>query len=129
MGTRVYANHNEICCKAARGSSMLLPSDVCWSPPAPPAGPLPLPYPNSAMASTLNNGSGTVFICRSEIALKDASYFATSVGNEPATMAFQRGIATQVIKGKAVFINWSPNVKVEALSVCRHLDPMTHNHR
>lgn len=129
MTTGVYANDNEICCKAADGKSVLMPSDVCMSPPGPPAGPVPIPYPNTSLASDLANGSTTVFIRGTEIALKDVSYFATSSGNEPATMAFQKGIATGVIKGKAVFIDWSMNVKVEGLNVCRHFDPMTHNHK
>ncbi|MDR0702910.1 MAG: DUF4150 domain-containing protein [Azoarcus sp.] len=30
--------------------------------------------------------------------------------------------------GKAYFTNWSPDVKIEGLNVCRHVDPMTHNH-
>ena len=129
MKTEVYANGKEICCKAADGKSVLPPADACWSPPPPAAGPVVIPYPNTSFANSLENGSSTVFICGSELALRDVSYFATSTGNEPATDAFQKGVATHAIKGKAVFTNWSSNVKVEGLSVCRHLDPMTHNHR
>lgn len=125
MGTNVFANNNEICCKASSGKTVLPPSDMCWSPPVP----QPLPYPNISTAKSLSRGSSTVYIRRTKIALKDTSYFSTSIGNEPATMGLPRGVATQVLKGKAVFINWSPNVKVEGKSVCRHLDPMTHNHR
>jgi hypothetical protein len=127
MGTGVYANDNEICCKASSGKTILPPSDVCLSPP--PSAPLPIPYPNTAFASDLANGSSTVFIKRTEIALKNVSYFSTSTGNEPATMTLPKGIVTHVLKGKAVFIDWSSNVKVEGLNVCRHFDPMTHNHR
>jgi len=129
MSTGVFANDNEICCKAADGKSVLAPSDVCMSPPGPPAGPIPVPYPNTSAASDLANGSATVFIMGSEIALEDVSYFSTSTGNEPATQAFKKGIATGVIKGKSYFIDWSTNVKVEGLNVCRHFDPMTHNHK
>lgn len=128
MGTNVYANDNEICCKAADGKSAAATPDVCMSPPSPPAGPVPIPYPNTAFASDLANGSTTVFIKSSPIALKDVSYFSTSTGDEPATEAFQKGVATSVIKGKAYFTNWSSDVKVEGLNVCRHLDLMTHNH-
>ncbi|WP_321950767.1 DUF4150 domain-containing protein [Paraburkholderia bannensis] len=128
MKTGVYANNNEICCKAASGKTVLPPSDACWSPPAPSAGPVVLPYPNTAFASSLENGSSTVFVAQTPVALRDVSDFASSTGNEPATEAFQKGVSTHVIKGKAVFTNWSSNVKVEGLNVCRHLDPMTHNH-
>jgi hypothetical protein len=70
-----------------------------------------------------------VFIKGTAVALKDVSYFSTSTGDEPATEAFQKGVATNVIKGKAYFTNWSSDVKVEGLNVCRHLDLMTHNHK
>lgn len=129
MDTRVYANDNEICSKSADGKVVANAPDVCWSPPGPSAGPVTLPYPNTATAPDLTNGSTSVFICGKEIALKDISCFATSTGNEAATEAFQKGVATHVIKGKAVFIDWSQNVKVEGLNVCRHLDPMTQNHK
>jgi len=128
METHVYANDNEICSKAADGKSAAAAPDVCWSPPAPPAGPVTLPYPNTSFAKDLANGSATVFICGTPIALKDVSYLATSTGNEPATESFQQGLATGVIKGKAYFTSWSSDVKVEGLNVCRHEDLMTHNH-
>jgi hypothetical protein len=129
MGTEVYANGKEICCKASDGKSAAAAPDVCMSPPSPPAGPVPIPYPNTAFASDLANGSTTVFIKGTAVALKDVSYFSTSTGDEPATEAFQKGVATNVIKGKAYFTNWSSDVKVEGLNVCRHLDLMTHNHK
>jgi uncharacterized Zn-binding protein involved in type VI secretion len=128
METNVFANDNEICSKAADGMSSAAFPDPCWSPPAPTAGPVLLPYPNTAFAKQLENGSTTVFICGTPVALKDASYLANSIGNEPATQAFAKGQKTGVIKGKAYFTEWSANVKFEGLNVCRHNDPMTHNH-
>ncbi|HEY9101212.1 DUF4150 domain-containing protein [Chitinimonas sp.] len=127
METYVYANDDEICSKAADGKSVGGP-DPCWSPPAPAAGPVVVPYVNTAFAKDLANGSGTVFICGTPLALRDRSFLANSTGNEPATQAFQKGVSSGVIKGKAYFIDWSPDVKVEGLNVCRHTDPMTHNH-
>lgn len=129
MDTHVYANNNEICSKAADGKSCLPPMDVCMSPPGPAAGPIPIPYPNTTFSKDLANGSTTVFICGTPLALKDVSHFSTSTGNEPATEQFQKGISTNVIKGKACFASWSSDVKVEGLNVCRHLDTMTHNHK
>lgn len=129
METHVYANDNEICSKAADGMSKAAFPDPCWSPPPPSGGPVLVPYPNTAFASQLENGSDTVFICGTPLALKNVSYLANSTGNEPATYAFAKGQKTGVIKGKAYFIEWSGNVKVEGLNVCRHNDPMTHNHR
>ena len=129
MGTGVFANGDEICCQASDGKSPVAFPDVCVSPPPPPAGPVPLPYPNTAFASDLANGSTTVFIKSSAVALKDQSYFSTSTGDEPATEAFTKGVVSQVIKGKAYFVAWSSDVKVEGLNVCRNIDLMTHNHQ
>jgi Domain of unknown function (DUF4150) len=129
METHVYANGNEICSKAADGSSKAAFPDPCWSPPPPTVGPKVLPWPNTAFANQLTKGSTTVFICGTPIALKNVSFLANSIGDEPATPAFMKGKKTGVIKGKAYFTDWSPNVKVEGLNVCRHRDPMTHNHR
>lgn len=127
METYVYANDSEICSKAADGRSTIGP-DPCWSPPAPSAGPLVIPYSNTAFAKDLEKGSSTVSICNTPIALRDVSYLANSIGNEPATRNFGMGVSSHTIKGKAYFTDWSPDVKVEGLNVCRHTDPMTHNH-
>ncbi|WP_432803970.1 PAAR-like domain-containing protein [Chitinibacter mangrovi] len=50
-------------------------------PAAPKAGPIVIPYPNTGFASNLAKGSSTVFICGTEVALKDVSYLANSTGN------------------------------------------------
>lgn len=127
METHVYANDAEICSKAADGKAVDGP-DPCWSPPAPSAGPVVIPYTNTAVASQLQRGSQTVFICGTPLALRDQSFMANSTGNEPATRSFGMGVSSHVITGKAYFIDWSSNVKVEGLNVCRHGDPTTHNH-
>ncbi len=127
METHVYANNSEICSKAADGKSIDGP-DPCWSPPPPSAGPVVIPYVNTAKASELQNGSQTVFICGTPLALRDKSFMANSTGNEPATRNFPMGVSSHTIKGKAYFVDWSPNVKVEGLNVDRHQDPTTHNH-
>jgi len=124
----VFANGLEVACQSAEGKSVACFPDPCWSPPAPPAGPVVIPYPNTAFAKDLTNGSKTVFISGKPIAQKNKSYFKTSTGNEAATRAFPMGVVTHTIKGKAYFASWSMDVKVEGLNVCRHLDLMTHNH-
>ena len=129
METHVYANDDEFCSQAADGVATACFPDVCFSPPKPPKIGIPLPYPNTAFARDLANGSTTVFVCGTPICKKDVSFLATSTGNEPATYAFKMGVATNVIKGKCYFTDWSPDVKVEGLNVCRHTDPTTHNHK
>ena len=124
----VFANDREIACKSAEGKSVSAFPDVCWSPPSPAAGPVPVPYPNTAYAKDTTNGSRTVFITGKEVMLKDKSYFKTSAGDEPATRNLGMGVITGNITGKAYFTSWSMNVKIEGYNVDRHQDMMTHNH-
>jgi len=124
----VFANGLEVACKVADGKSVACFPDPCWSPPSPPAGPIVIPYPNTAFAKDLANGSKTVFISGKPVAQKNKSYFKTSTGNEPATRKYGMGLITHTIKGKAYFTSWSMDVKVEGFNVCRHTDLMTHNH-
>jgi len=128
METHVYANGNEMCSKASDGVSTASFPDPCWSPPSPSAGPVVIPYANTAYARNLKKGSTTVFVRGTPVAKKDTSYLEKSTGNEPATQAFAKGYCSHVIKGKGYFVNWSQDVKFEGLNVCRHVDPMTHNH-
>lgn len=130
MQTHVYANNQEIACKAA-GTDGVSPQafpDPCWSPPGPAAGPVVIPYPNTCFADSISNGTSTVFICGEEVAIEDQSYFATSTGNEAATNAFGKGVATGVITGKAYFTQWSFDVVFEGFGVPRHTDMVSHNH-
>lgn len=129
METHVYANDNEICSQAADGVSAAVFPDVCHTPPPDETGiGVPLPYPNTAYARDLANGSTTVFICGTPICLKDVSYLDTSTGDEDATYDVGMGVSSHMIKGKCYFVDWSPDVKVQGLNVCRHNDPTTHNH-
>lgn len=129
MGNQVYANGNEIACKAASGKSIACTPDVCMTPPETPATPMgvPVPYPNTAMASDASDGSTSVSVSGQEIMLKNKSYFKTSSGNEAGSAA-KKGVVTSVNKGKAYFIAWSMDVQVEGENVVRHLDMTTHNH-
>jgi hypothetical protein len=116
-----------IACKVADGKTIAAMPDVCLSPPSPPAGPLPIPYPNTAMASDTTDGSKTVQIGAQEVMLKNKSTFKTSTGNEAATKSFGMGVVTHQIQGKANFVAWSMDVKFEGENVPRHLDLMGHN--
>jgi hypothetical protein len=129
MGNNVFANGNEIACKAADGKSIACTPDVCMTPPENPATPpgVPVPYPNTAKASDTSSGSKTVSITNQEVMLKNTSFFKTSTGNE-AGAAAKKGVITSVNKGKAYFISWSMDVKIEGENVVRHLDLTTHNH-
>jgi uncharacterized Zn-binding protein involved in type VI secretion len=117
-----------VACKAAKGKSVAAFPDVCLSPPSPPAGPVPIPYPNTAFAKDTANGSKTVKISGKEVMLKNKSCFKKSTGDEAATKALGMGVVSHQITGKVYFASWSMNVKIEGKNAVRHLDLTTHNH-
>ncbi len=127
MGCAVYANGMSIACKAAAGKTIAAMPDVCLSPPTPPAGPLPVPYPNTAMASDTTKGSKTVQIGGEEVMLKDQSTFKKSTGDEAATKSLGMGVVSHQIQGEVSFAAWSMDVKFEGENVPRHLDITLHN--
>ncbi len=129
MANQVFANGMEIACKAAAGKVIAAFPDVCMTPPENPATPpgVPVPYPNTAMASDTSGGSKSVMISDEEIMLKNKSYFKTSTGDE-AGCAAKKGVISSKNKGKVYFIKWSMNVKVEGENVDRHFDMTTNNH-
>jgi hypothetical protein len=124
----VYANGRELSGKASGNKTIAAMPDVCLSPPAPPAGPIPIPYPNTSMASDTADGSKTVFVQGKEVGLKNASVYKKSNGNEPATNSFGAGVVSHVIQGKTKFAAWSFDVKIEGQNAVRHLDLTTTNH-
>ncbi len=126
MVNEVYANGREVSCKRAEGKSVACFPDVCFTP-GPPASGVPVPYPNTGLATDTTHGTRTVKISGQEAMLKDKSYFKTSYGDE-AGCAPKKGVVTSVIKGKVYFTSWSMDVKFEGENVVRHLDLTTHNH-
>jgi Domain of unknown function (DUF4150) len=129
MGAAVFANGMEISSKSMGGKSICEFPDVCFTPPETPATPpgVPIPYPNTALASDTSEGSTSVQIGGEEVMLKNKSYFKTSSGDE-AGAATKKGLVTSTNKGKAYFVAWSMDVKFEGENVVRHLDMTTHNH-
>lgn len=129
MSCDVFANNNEIACKAGGGKVIAAFPDVCLSPPSPPAGPIPIPYPNTSFSKDMKNGSKTVKIKGQEVMLKDQSFYKTApLGDEAATQGLGAGVITHVITGKTYFNMWSMDVKFEGKNVDRHLDITTSNH-
>ncbi|HEY7208963.1 MAG TPA: DUF4150 domain-containing protein [Bryobacteraceae bacterium] len=128
MSKNVFANGREISAKANDNRSICAMPDVCLSPPSPPAGPVPIPYPNTAQASDTADGSKSVKIGGSEVGLKNSSNYKKSTGDEAATKSLGMGVVTHTIQGKMMHAAWSMDVKVEGENVIRHLDLTTHNH-
>lgn len=129
MSNQVYANNMEISCKQAAGKGICAFPDVCFTPPQTPATPpgVPIPYPNTGMASDTTDGSATVKISGQEVMLKNKSNFKKTSGNE-AGSAPKKGIVTSKNTGKVFFTAWSMDVKAEGENVVRHFDLATHNH-
>lgn len=129
MGCEVYANGDEIACKAGAGKVISAFPDVCLSPPSPPAGPVPVPYPNTSFSADTQNGSKSVVIIGQEVMLKDQSFYKTSpLGDEAATNGLGASVVTHVITGKTYFNAWSMDVLFEGQNVDRHTDLTTSNH-
>lgn len=112
---------NTVVHKNSVGQSPVFP-DVCKTPS--PGGPVPVPYPNVAMASHAAQTATSVKADGQPIMLKD-SVFSTSTGDEAGSAG--GGVASNCIKGKAQFIAYSFDVKAEGKNVPRGLDMMKQN--
>jgi Toxin PAAR-like domain len=128
MGANVYANGREVSGKAASHKVLGSMPDVCLSPPSPPAGPIPIPYPNFAQASDTTGGSKKVKAGGKEIDLKGKSKYKKCKGDEAATRSFGGSVISHTITGAIKYVAGSFDVKVEGSSVVRHLDLTTGNH-
>lgn len=102
------------------GTSASFP-DVCKTPS--PGGPIPIPYPNIAQSSDTADGSSTVKVDGNPIMLK-GSNFRMSSGDEAGSAM---GVVSNKIKGKALPVNASFDVKVDGQNVFRLTDPMQTN--
>lgn len=120
MGSNVFSNMVSIAHKGSGDFSTVSP-DVCKTPTS--GGPVPIPYTNTAMSSSLSGGSKTVKI-QGYPAATMASCYSISTGNEPGSVG---GVVSGKTKGKAKFVNYSFDIKIEGKSACRHGDLMTHN--
>jgi hypothetical protein len=108
----------------SNGMSMAFP-DVCLTP-APPAPPIPIPYPNIAKSSDTSQGTKSVKAEGNPICVQDSS-FSTSSGDEAGSAG--GGVASGMIQGKAEFVNFSFDVQFEGKNVPRSFDLMLHNNK
>jgi hypothetical protein len=121
MGVTVGVNSLSVVHKDSGGVTIAFP-DVCKTPT--PGGPIPIPYPNIAKSSDTAQGSKTVKCDGNPICLKDSN-FSMSTGDEAGSAG--GGVVSNKIKGKAEFVNFSFDVKVEGKNVARAFDLMLHN--
>lgn len=121
MPATLNVNFMTVVHAGSSGMAMSFP-DVCKTP-APPAPPIPIPYPNIAQSSDTADGSTTVKVDGNPIMLK-SSNFSMSTGDEAGSL---NGVVSNKIKGKAEPMNASFDVKVDGKAVFRLTDPMTAN--
>jgi len=123
MGVTVGVNNLSVVHKSSSGITIAFP-DVCKTPT--PAGPVPIPYPNIAKSSDTAKGSKKVKMDGNPVCLKDSN-FKMSTGDEAGSAG--GGVLSSKIKGKAEFVNFSFDVKVEGKNVARAFDLMLHNQK
>jgi hypothetical protein len=117
----VFVNSRGNAHKGSGGQSIAFP-DVCKTP-IPPAGPVPIPYPNIGMSSDTDKGPKKVKTDKKMPMAKGAKYKMTS-GDEAGSA---QGVVSNKIKGEAEFLLYSFDVKFEKKNVCRMGDSMFHN--
>lgn len=121
MGTTVFANGRGVVHQDSGGMSNVFP-DVCKTP-APPAGPIPIPYPNLGKASDTSDGPKKVKLDGKMPMVKGAKYRVTT-GDEAGSAG---GLVSGSTKGPAEFMMYSFDVKFEGKNVCRLGDLLFHN--
>ena len=121
MGQTTFANSRGIAHKGSGGMSIAFP-DVCKTP-APPAGPIPIPYPNIGKASDTSKGPKKVKTDGKMPMTKGAKY-SMSTGDEAGSAG---GVVSSKTKGECEFMLYSFDVKFEGKNVCRLGDPLFHN--
>jgi hypothetical protein len=121
MSVTVSVNFMSVVHASSNGITTAFP-DVCKTP-APPAPPIPIPYPNIAKSSDTASGASTVKCDGNPTCVKDSN-FSMSTGDEAGSLL---GVASNKIKGKAEFVNFSFDVKFEGKNVARAMDLMLHN--
>ncbi len=98
MPVTVGVNFLSVVHKSSNGVTIAFP-DVCLTP-APPAPPIPIPYPNIAMSSDTAKGTKKVKCDGNPVCVKDSN-FKKSSGDEAGT---QKGVASGKNMGKAEFL-------------------------
>ena len=121
MPVTVGANARTVVHKGSNGITIAFP-DICLTP-APPSPPVPIPYPNIAVTTDSAKGAKKVKADGYPVLHKDSN-LGRSSGDEPGV---NKGVASGRVMGKAEFVSFSMDVKVEGKAITRALDLMLHN--
>lgn len=123
MPVTVNINNLSLAHKGSNGVAAATIPDVCKTPS--PGGPIPIPYPNIAMSSSLANGTKTVKADGGNMCANKGSEYSQSNGDEPGTAG---GVKSSTFMKEAKWITYSFDVKLEGKNACRLSDKMTNNH-
>jgi hypothetical protein len=121
MPQTTFVNFRGAVHKGSGGLSIVFP-DVCKTP-APPAPPVPIPYPNIGQASDATGGPTSVTTDGAMPMVKGAKYMKSS-GDEAGTLG---GVMSSVNMNECEFMLYSFDVKLEGKNACRMGDPLFHN--
>ncbi len=121
MPCTVNVNFRTVVHAGSTGIGTAFP-DVCKTP-APPAPPIPIPYPNIAMSSDLTSGTSQVKVDGQPACIEGANLKMSS-GDEAGVAG---GVVSGCIKGKAEPMLYSFDVKFEGKGVVRLADIFIHN--
>jgi len=114
---------NSLVHKGSNGIAMCTIPDVCKTPS--PGGPVPIPYPNIAMSSSLAKGTKTIKVDGKKMAAVKGSEFSRSNGDEAGTAM---GVKSSTNMKEATWILYSFDVKLDGKNACRLADKMQMNH-
>jgi hypothetical protein len=123
MPTNISVDGLGLTYKGSVGISNATIPDVCKTPS--PGGPIPVPYPNVARQSSLQNGTTTVKAHGQMIAVKGSQY-GRSNGDEAGTAG---GVKSGVNMKATDWITYSFDVKMDGQNACRHTDKKFHNNQ
>lgn len=123
MSSNILVDGLGLTYKGSVGFSAATMPDVCKTPS--PGGPVPIPYPNVASQSSLNNGTTTVKAHSQMIAVKGSQY-ERSNGDEAGTAG---GVKSSVNMKATDWITYSFDVKMDGQNACRHTDKKFHNNQ
>ncbi|TGQ52711.1 DUF4150 domain-containing protein [Mesorhizobium sp. M1C.F.Ca.ET.193.01.1.1] len=125
MSVTVAINNLSLAHKGSNGIAMATAPDVCKTP-APPAPPVPVPYPNIARSDSLSGGTTTVKADGGNMCAHQPSKYASSNGDEAGTLG---GVVSNVNMKAAEWISFSFDVNLEGKGACRLSDKMTSNNK
>jgi hypothetical protein len=122
MAVTVGVNNRTVVHKGSGGKSVAFP-DVCLTQVGPAV--VPIPYPNIAQSSDMDNGAKTVTADGQPLG-HEKSFFSKSVGDEAGS---NKGVASGTTAGKSEFVSFSFDVEVEGKGVVRAMDQMLNNNK